>query len=256
MRERERFVISAVFLGLVFWLTQLVPISWRYLGIAGFTLITYFVSAWTLHKYLKFHHWVLYLPLPALYSLFIGCFYFLLPTNFWSMITVLGLFSLGMYALFLSGNIFCVAEHDKKIPLTRVAQNIILFFAIIISLLGCQVIYSFSWPLYITFPLVFLLHFHLCLTTAWSVELQPRISLELFQLSFFAALLVGEFALALSFLPLEGWHIALLVMSTFYLILGILQVFIGDKLYRRTLREYSFLVILIILMYIAIFPGK
>jgi len=256
MRERERFVITAVFLGVILWLTQLVPISWRYLAIGAFTIITYFLSALTLRKYLKFHHWLLFLPFPALYSLFIGCFYFLLPTNFWSMITVLGLFSLGMYALFLSGNIFCVAEHDKKIQLTRAAQNIILFFAIIISLLGCHVIYSFSWPLYVSFPLVFLLHFHLTLTTAWSVELQPRISLELFQLSFFATLLVSEFALTLSFLPLAAWHISLLVMSTFYLILGILQVFIGDKLYRRTLREYNFLLILIIIMYVIVFPGK
>ncbi|MBQ6449425.1 hypothetical protein IJJ08_00785 [bacterium] len=255
MRERERFVLTAISLGFFLWIIQLIPISWRYLGIAGFTLLTYLTSAWTLRKYLKFHHWLIFLPFPALYSLFIGCFYFLLPTNFWSMITVLGLFSLGMYALFLCGNIFCVAEHDKKIQLTRAAQNIILFFAIIISLLGCQVIYSFAWPVYLSFLAVFGLHLLLTLTVAWSVELN-RISLELFQLSFFGTLLIAECALILSFLPIEPWRIALLIMSTFYLILGILQVFIGEKLYRRALGEYTLLMIVIILMYIAIFPGK
>lgn len=256
MRERERFVLSAIFLGILLWFIQFIPISWRYLGIIVFTLITYFVSAFTLRKYLKFHHWLLYLPFPALYSLLVGCFNFLLPTNFWSKFAIIGFFSLGMYALFLSGNIFSVAEHDKKIQLTRAAQNITLFFAIIISLLGCQVIYSFSWPLYISFVLIFALHFLLILTTAWSVELHPRISLEIFQLSLFGSLVVSEYALVLSFLPLEAWHLSLLVMSTFYLILGILQVFIADKLYRRTLGEYNILMVFIIIMYIIIFPGK
>ena len=171
------------------------------------------------------------------------------------MITVLGLFSLGMYALFLCGNIFCVAEHDKKIQLTRAAQNVILFFAIIISLLGCQVIYSFAWPLYLSFAAVFGLHLLLTFTVTWSVELE-KISLELFQLCFFGTLLVAECALILSFLPIQPWHLALLVMSTFYLILGILQVFIGEMLYRRALGEYALLTAFIILMYIAIFPGK
>ncbi len=256
MRERERFVLTAICLSILLWVIQLVPISWRYLAIAVFTVLTYFVSALTLHKYLRLHHWLTFLPMPALFSLFVGCFYFLLPTNFWSMIAVLATFAFGMYAFFLSGNIFCVAEHDKKIQLTRAAQNIILFFAIIISLLGCQVIFSFYWPFYIDFLAIFALHLLLCLTVAWSVELEPKISLELFQLCFFATLLISEIALILSFLPLQPWHIALLIMSVFYLILGIIQIFIGDKLFRKNLREYFLLMIFIGIIYCLFFPGK
>ena len=60
MRERERFVLTAISLGFFLWIIQLIPISWRYLGIAGFTLLTYLTSAWTLRKYLKFHHWLIF----------------------------------------------------------------------------------------------------------------------------------------------------------------------------------------------------
>ena len=256
MRQRESFIVTAVFLGVLLWIIQLVPINWRYLAIFSFSLITYLACAFSLRKFLKFHHFLTFLPIPALYSLSIGSYYFLLPTNFWSMITILGLFSIGMYALLLSGNIFIVAQHNKVIQLVHAAQNIVLYTSIIISLLGVQIIFTFDWPFYVNFLLVLALHFPLCLAESWSVNLTKGITWELFQLSFFSALIVSEIALVLSFLPLAAWSISLLVMSTFYLILGILQVFISEKLYRPAISEYLLLTIFIIILYIVFFPGK
>ena len=86
MRVRERFIIWSALLGVAFWSIQLVPIHFRYQAIIGFALLTYLSSALVLRHTISWRHWLLFLPIPAIYSLIIGAFYFLLPTNLWSLI--------------------------------------------------------------------------------------------------------------------------------------------------------------------------
>ncbi len=255
MRRREKFVFLAILLGVLLWLIQLTPLEWRYLSIIAFGFITYFVSAFALKEDLQPIEWLVILPLPALYSLTLGAFYFLLPTTFWSMIVILGLFVLGAYSLFLTGNIFSVAK-NRTIQLANAAQAIALFFAIIISLLGTQIIFSFNLAFYWNALAIFCLHFPLILTIAWAVNLENVIKPTLLNLSFFGSLIIAEFTLILSFLPIKIWHLALLVMSIFYLMLGIIQSYLREKLFRRAITEYILLTIFIILMFILFFPGK
>lgn len=255
MRRREKFVFFAIILGILLWLIQLTPVEYRYLAIAAFGVIAYFISALALKDDLQAREWFVILPLPALYSLVLGAFYFLLPTNFWSMIMILGFFVFGAYSLFLTGNIFSVAK-GRTIQLVNAAQAIALFFAIVISLLGTQTIFSFNLPFYWNFLAIFGLHFPLALTIAWSVNLEEKISLEIWQLSVFSALIIAEVALLLSFLPMAVWNIALLIMAFFYLILGIIQIYLKEKLFRRAIAEYLLLAAFIVVMFIAFFPGK
>ncbi|MDO5561640.1 MAG: hypothetical protein Q4G02_02605 [bacterium] len=255
MRRRERFIFWSVALGVLLWLIQLVPLEWRYWAIAGFGLAVYFISALALREDLQLREWFVILPLPALYSLTIASFYFLLPSNFWSMIFVIGIFVLGAYSIFLTSNIFSVAK-GRTIQLLNAAQTIALFFAIVISLLGSQIIFSFNLPFYFNALAIFALHLPLVLTIVWSVNLEEKISLKLWQLSFFSALLMGELAAVYSFLPMKTWNIALLLMSIFYLILGILQSYLREKLFRQAITEYVLLASFIFIMSVAFFPGK
>lgn len=255
MRRRERFVFFALLLGLLFWLIQLVPMEWRYWAIGGFGLFTYLASALVLRDDLQIREWFVILPFIAIYSLTMGAFYFLLPDNFWSTIIILGLFVLGMYSLFLTANIFSVAK-GRTIQLTNAAQSIALFFATFISLLGSQIIFSFYLPFYFNAPIIFAFHLPLLLTITWSVNLEDKISAKVWQLSFFGALIMAEFALIFSFLPIAVWNIALLMMSIFYLILGICQTYLREKFFKTAINEYLFLTGFIILMFVLFFPGK
>lgn len=255
MRRREKFIIISILLGILLWLTQLSPLNYRYYAILGFSLFTYFAAAFALKDDLRIKAWLTILPLPALYSLSISLFYFLLPENFWSKIVILGFFSLGMYGLFLTGNIFSVSQ-GRTIQLLQAARNITLFFSIIISLLGIQIIYSFNLAYYLNFFAIFLLHFPLTLTNVWSINLDEKLTLTHFQLSFFSSLIISEIALILSFLPIAAWHIALLIMSVFYLILGILQAYLDAKFFKKTINEYLLLTIFILIMFVIFFPGK
>ncbi len=255
MRKREKFVFLAIILGILLWLIQLTPLEWRYFAIVAFGIITYFLSAFALRDDLQPREWLLLLPLPTIYSLTIGSFYFLLPSNFWVMIIILGLFVLGAYSLFLTSNIFSIAK-GRTIQLLNAAQAIALFFTILISLLGIQIIFSFNLPFYFNFLAIFALHFPLTLTATWSINLEDKISPEIWQLSFFTAFIIAELALILSFVPMPIWNIALLIMASFYLILGIIQNYLKEKLFKRAIQEYLLLAIFIIIMFIIFLPGK
>lgn len=255
MRRREQFIIVAILLGIIFWGIQFTPLSWRYLAIIAFAALTYFATAFVLRVDLQPREWLTVLPLPAMYSLVLGLFYFLLPGNFWSLIIILGLFTFGMYALLLTCNIFAVAK-ERTIQLLQAAQNIALFISIIISLLGVQVIFSFNWPFYTNFAAIFALHFPLIVTMVWCVKLEEKITPQLWGLSLCSTLLISELALILSFLPIAAWNIALLIMSVFYLILGILHTFLKEKMFKQALRQYGLLTIFIFIMFVVFFPGK
>lgn len=254
MRRREKFIIIALFLGLCLWLVQFVPIAWRSMAIFAFGLLAYFASAFALSANLNARIWLTYLTLPALYSIIIGFFYFLLPTNFWSLIIVLGFFAFSIYALFLTGNI--LAPREKKIQLSRAAQNTALFFTAIVSLLSTQVIFSFNLPFYLAPLLTFGIHFFLLYTIIWSIDPNEKISLANLLLAFFSALLIAEITIALAFLPIPPWHLALLSMASFYLIACILTTYLSEKFFQREIAEYLLLTIFILLMFGYFFPGK
>ncbi|MDR0463026.1 MAG: hypothetical protein LBG64_02300 [Pseudomonadales bacterium] len=255
MRRREKFVILSVLLGVLLWVVQLVPPDLRYYAIGVFGILTYFGSALVLREDLQGFEWVTILPFPTMYSLIVSAFYFLLPDNFWSMIGILGFFSLGMYAILLSSNIFSVAK-GRTIALLNAAQSISLFFAMLISLLSINTIFSSHFPYYINGLLIFLTHLPLTLTIAWSVNLESKISREIVGLSLGVTILMVQFGVILSFLPLNVWNIALLLMSLYYLLLGVMQNFLREKLFKHTVGEYALLAGFICLMLIILFPGK
>jgi len=140
MRRREKFIIVSVLLSLGLLATQYVPIDWRYAAIGIFALISYLMSAWALSDDLQIYEWLTILPLPVLYASSVALFYFLLPEVLLSRLAILAVFGVGMYALFLTANIFSVAK-GRTIQLLYAARAIALFFTMIISLLLTNTIF-------------------------------------------------------------------------------------------------------------------
>ena len=141
MRRREKFVIVSVLLSLSLLATQYIPLDWRYLATAIFFIISYLSSAWALSDDLHSHEWLTIVPFPALYASSVSLFYFLLPEMFWSRLVIIAIFGVGMYALFLTSNIFSVAK-GRTIQLLYAAHAVALFFIMITSLLFNNVIFS------------------------------------------------------------------------------------------------------------------
>ncbi len=255
MRRREKFVIAAALLSAGLLLVQYIPLDFRYVAVAIFTALSYLVSVWALKEDLQLHEWYTIVPFPCLYGAAVGLFYFLLPESILSRVFVLVMFGIGMYALFLTSNIYSVAK-GRTIQLLHAAHAIGLLFTLLTSLLFTNTIYSLRLPFFILSPLIGLLHFPLVLMSLWSIELQPRITREVIGLSALLTLVIFEFSLALTFFPISVWNNALLIMSLLYIGLGILHNFLRGRLFARALTEYSLVAVFVCVVFILLFPLK
>lgn len=255
MRRREKFVIASALLSLGLLVVQYIPLDFRYIAVAVFTLLSYLVSAWALSDDLQRLEWLTIVPFPSLYAAAVGLFYFLLPGNLLSKIFILVLFGLGMYALYLTSNIFSVAK-GRTIQLLHAAHAIGLLFTLLTSLLFTNTIYSLRFPFFVTSLLVGLVHFPLMLMSLWSIELEQKIRGEIWGLSALSTLLLVEISLVLTFYPISIWNNALFLMTCVYISLGILHNHLRGRLFSRTLTEYSLVAGFVCLVFIMLFPLK
>lgn len=255
MRRREKFVLAAICLSLGLLGLQYVALELRYLATAVFGIATYLVSAWALADDLQPFEWLTIVPLPALYAMAVSLFYFLLPSHFVSRVAILAFFGIGMYAIYLTSNIFSVAK-GRTIQLVHAAHAIGLLFTLLTSLLFTNTIFSLKLPFFISGLLVGAAHFPLIFLSLWSVNLEQKISSEVVELTFILTLIIVEFALLLNFIPFSLWNTSLLIMSLLYIGLGILQSHLQERLFSNILQEYSAVFLFLVAVFITLFPGK
>lgn len=255
MRRREKFVVASVIAVFGLLGVQYVSLDFRYIAIAVFSLFVYLLSTWALSDDLQAHERLTIVPFPMLYAASVSLFYFLLPESIFSQAAIIILFGVGMYALFLTANIFSVAK-GRTIQLVHAAHAISGFFGVIISLLFSNTIFSLKLPFYLNGLLIGFAHFPLILMLLWSVKLENKIERETVGFSFVLTLVLMELALILSLFPLGTWYYALFVMSFFYIGLGLMQNFLRGRLFIRTLVEYSLVAAFIVLVFLMVLPFK
>ena len=255
MRRREKFVISSILLSLGLAGVQYVALDYRYWAVAVFTVISYLFSAWALSDDLQKHEWLTVIPLPALYASAVSLFYFLLPSNGMTRITLLVFFGIGMYALYLTSNIFSVAK-GRTIQLLHAAHAIGLLFSLLISMLFLNTIFSLKLIFWLNGLLVGLSHFPLIFLSLWSVKLEPRVTSQTTILSVIMTILLVELGVIFSFYPFSVWHSTLFIMSFLYIGLGLLHSHLRGRLFANTLTEYSLVAVFVSLVFLLLFPGK
>lgn len=255
MRRREKFVLAAAVLSFGLLLVQYVGLEWRYVALGVFMLATYLVSAWALSSDLSAHEWLTILPFPALYAGSVSLFYFLLPSAVLTRVMILALFGIGMYALFLTSNIFSVAK-GRTIQLLYAAHAVGLFFTLVTSMLFTNAVFSLRMPFYANALLVGLVHWPLIMMSLWSVKLEPMISQTVLAFSLVLTLVLAELVILFSWLPLPAWHVALFVMGILYIGLGVLQSHLRERLFQNTSNEYSLVAIFLGLIFLVLMPWK
>ncbi|MCL4208555.1 hypothetical protein KJZ63_02895 [Patescibacteria group bacterium] len=255
MRRRERFVVASIILSLGLFIVQLVDLEYRVWAVVALGFVSYLLSAWALFEDLQPFEWFTVLPFPVFYAISVGFFYFLLPTNFLSRLLVLTIFGVGMYALFLTSNIFSVAK-GKAIQLIHAAHAIGLLFTLFTSLLLTNTVFSLHLPFYLNGLAVAAIHFPLVLMSLWSVKLEQKVSRETLVLSGMLTLILTELVVGLSFYPISVWNQALLTMAVLYIGLGVLQNYLRGILFSNAIREYSLVAGLVGFIFLMLFPLK
>lgn len=235
--KRARCVLSSAILSALLLIIHLFNFSWRYEAIAGLAVLSYFLSAWTLSEGLSGTGWFTILALPTLFTCGIGLFYFLIPALWYFMLPVALVFGIGFYFLLLTENIFSVAAL-RNIQLLRSAQAAGFLITLVVTFFLLNAILSLRLVYWQNSIFTFLVCFVLALQALWTVKLEGRIGKDLFIGAFLLAIISGQITLALSFWPLPVSVFSLGGVAIMYVILGLLQHRLNEKLFEKTIIEY------------------
>ena len=241
--KRQQFVGVTLILTLGLMFTQMFSGNLRFDLMLVFAIITYFFSALVLRQDLSRWEWLTLLILPAFYSAAIFLFYFLLPTRWLTRIPIAILYSIGMYAILLTENIYNVAA-QRNIQLLRAAHSVGFLLSLVTVFLLSEILISLHLPYYLNSLFTLCIIFPLTLQALWSIELTENIS----ALSWWGSVVVSVICVGLvgvfSFWPIPVTIEALFVTTVFYSLIGIIQQHLVGRLFENTLREYLLILIL------------
>jgi hypothetical protein len=237
MSKRRRFLITSFILSLGFMGIQLLTDQNRFWAIGLLGLLTTLLFAWSLIGSIGKNMSLLTLVLPTIYTLGVGVFWFLLPANIYDRIPIVIVYGIGIYALCLTANIFSVAA-IRTIALFRAARGVGFVLTLFTSFLVFDAIISLRVGLLFLLPLVFVISFPLYLQGFWTVTLETKFSKDLFWVSLVSTLVTLEIATMLYFWPVTVVVGSLLLTATFYMLLGLGQARLEDRLFSSIVREH------------------
>jgi hypothetical protein len=245
--KRKRFVLVSVVLSLVLFALQATTRSIRIYSVIGFGLLSYSLSAWALLKGLNDIEWLTNLILTVLFPVSVFLFYFLLPQSFITRVLVTVMFGVLMYSLLLTANIFSVAS-IRTIQLLRAARAVGFLLTVLTAAFLYHLVLSFKPPFYLVFPIIFVISFVLFLQGFWTSELEDKLSSRALLYTFLASLILAEFGLVTSFLPVDLAMASLLLSMLMYVILGLFQHLLRGRLFKKTRREYIWFGLIVLLI--------
>lgn len=253
LTKRRKFILSSIVLTAGLTYVQFGQVTNRYAVIFALSFLAVVLTLWSLKEALKGSIWLVSWILPSFFTAGVGLFYFLLPSSVFTAIPVIIFFLIGIYALFLSENIFSVAA-IRTIQLSRSASAVSFLLTLLTSFLLYDTVFSFRLSFYFNAFFVFLISLFLFLHGIWSVSLEEKITKKTIWTSFFISLGIGEIALALSFWPTTTTLASLFLTSLVYVILGLTQAKLSGRLFKKTIDE--FLIVGLLVLFVLLFYTK
>lgn len=244
MSKRTRFVITSLILSLGFIGIQFLNDQNRFWAIGILGLLTFALILWSLFENLKPNMTLLTLVLPVMFTLGVGFFWFLLPSNIYAKIPIVVFYGFGIYVLCLTANIYSVAS-VRTIALLRAARGVGFVLTLLASFLIFDAILSIKTQIYYLVPAVLALSFPLYLQGFWSMVLEKEYSSSLVTLSLAASLVTAELAAILYFWPVTIVVGSLFLTASFYMLLGLGQARLEGRLFSSTFREHLVVGVLI-----------
>lgn len=239
MSKRQKFILTSFVMTLGLFSLQFVEEIYRYQAIGLLIFASLILSWWSLREALAGIRYLTTIILPTLLTAGISLFYFLLPSSWISQLPVIGLFAISFYALLLTENILSVAS-IRTIQLLRAAHAVGFLLTLLTSFLLFDTIFSFRMSGLINALAVFGVSFLIYLQGLWSVNLEEKLSRNVWLYSLFLAIINTQFAFLISFMPTTIAMASLFTTTLVYIQLGITQVHFQERLFKRTIYEYLF----------------
>ncbi|MFH1186982.1 MAG: hypothetical protein V1697_02280 [Candidatus Levyibacteriota bacterium] len=236
LSKRQKLVLSVIFLSIGLFVSE------YFLGKSGIYIIFVLSILTNVFLYLVLRSDLKnnFLPqifiLPFFYSLAFGMFYFLVPTRMLARIIMTSLYTIGLYSLFLSENIFTVSSM-RTIALLSGARTVAFTITLVSFFFLSNVVFTLHLNVFITLALIFIYTFSLVLHSLWSYSLEKSLRSEMIWV-FFLTVCLFELSIVLWFWPSTPTLIALFLTGVFYSLIGLTQAWFDKKLFKAVIWEY------------------
>lgn len=237
LSKKLRFVLSSIILSIGFVSTQFIDGPSKFLVIIILVMLSGALSAWSFYEGLGKDMTLLSLILPMLFTLGVGVFWFLLPSSIFTNIPIVLFYSIGSYVISSTMNIYTVAS-SKSIALLRAARGVGFVLTLVASFFIFDAILSIRQNILAASGLVAISSFLLLLQGLWSIDLETKYDSYLFNLSLVSSLVLAEFSVIIFFWPVTVVVGSLFLTSGVYLLLGLGQAKLEDRLFPNVVREY------------------
>lgn len=244
IEKRVRFVISAVVMSFLFLISTFFFFDKAVIFIPILAISAYICTFFAVFEGIEKNEWFMLFILPVLLTVASYLFYFLFPVRWLTRIPFVLVYGVSIYAVMLSSNIFNVGV-ERNLQLYRAGFSVNYFLQTIVFFLFANVIVSFHWGFLANAFIFAALAFVFSLQLYWSIRLDLHISREVFHYALLTALAVGEVGILLSLMPIQTSIFALTVSVAYYCTAGLAHLYIDERLFKHSLREYTIILVVI-----------
>lgn len=238
LSKRQQFAAVTVFISIGLFFSHFQSRAEFYFPLAiGLSILAGVISFIVLRFEAVGFRKVTSLILLSFYTGAVAFFYFLLPARLLTRVPAVFLFAVGYYAILLTENIFNVAS-GRSIQLLRAARSVGLLMSLITVFLFFETILSLHLDFTFNGVLILLVCFPIIYHSLWSMKIVDRVEQWLLICSFLLSLVVAEVGIILSFWPTPKIIQALFLTAFFYLVVGMSQQKLIDRLFPNTIREF------------------
>lgn len=246
MSKRLKFVLSSALLSLGFISIQFLDEAFKIPSIFILTVMSGLFSAWSFKESLGKNMVWLSLVLPVLFTLGSGLFWFLLPSSIFTMIPIFIFYTIGIYVLLTTMNIYTVST-QKTIALFRAAKGVGFVMTLVVAFLVYDAILSLRSNILVSGIYVFITSLLIFWQGFWSIELDKEFDKKVFAMTTISSLIIFQISIIMFFWPVTVVVGSLFLTSGVYLLLGLGQSKLEDRLFPGVIREYLTVGIIVLL---------
>jgi len=245
--KRQKLTLMSFFLTVILIGTQTVSESLRYQVMGFLGVATALLAIFSLWGELSGIKYFLLLLLPVYFVMGASLFYFLIPVRWLTRLPFALAFGISVYLLMLTSNIYNIAA-IRTIALLRAAHAVGLLFTLVSAFFLTNVLFSLHLAVWWIVPAVLAICGPLYMVSLWSYELEEYISGKVFLFAIVYTLVTVQIATLVSFWPIVPINGALVIVTIMYVLLGLGQFVLSDKLKTRIVLEHITVAMIVIII--------
>lgn len=247
VEKRVRFILSALLLTSILLVSTFFYFDKAWFFIPLFIVTSYALTFFSILEGIEKVEWYTLFLMPVLVTVSFYLFYFLFPVRWLTRIPFIAFYAVSIYAAFLVSNIFNVGV-EKSLQLYRAAFSVNYFYQTLIVFLFANLILSLHIQFFLSAFLFFILGSAIAIHLFWSIKLEMHLEPDVVRFGLLVGFVLFQVSLISSFLPVQTSIMALFLSAVFYSVGGLTYLYLDQRLFKETIREYIFVLGFLILI--------